>query len=257
MTPSTVELKKVILERGRFVVLDIPVLHEKNDQPEIYAFGKVAGIESLQVAQAETTNGPNNYFQLIFAGGFVVNVIRFVICVVALALILYLVIKIENLKDNRRRRQRKERDQFTESQIEEYLSDLKPLAEKLGEKGNETLRFFFGLLVTEKQMLRDIVAFVLSPQNIRVLSEFHAQQEYLQKFKFIHITYWTRVLDHLLLWDSQERKFRVRGEALKLVGILEEYLECHPMPSHIQNKFEPWSENMIEQIVTKQANALE
>jgi hypothetical protein len=72
---DSVILPKVILERGRSVTLDLLVLHQKDVNPSIRAFGKIAGIEQFNVSR-RTPDNEQTFFERAFSGSIFVQLTR-------------------------------------------------------------------------------------------------------------------------------------------------------------------------------------
>ncbi len=77
-SPDTVTLNKVILERDRFVTMDILVLHHKDKPPRIVSFGKIAGINEIAVIDASAQGTKPALIDQVLTGSPLAHLIRFV-----------------------------------------------------------------------------------------------------------------------------------------------------------------------------------
>lgn len=71
-----IELEKIIFDRGKYFVLEILVLHEKQDVPMILPLGKIVGIEEIKVSEIASESEEVNYFKEAFSGGVGVQLAR-------------------------------------------------------------------------------------------------------------------------------------------------------------------------------------
>ncbi len=78
-----IKLNKVIFEKGKFFILEILALHEKNLKPEIIPVGKIAGIEkNLPIKSWDEIE--ESFFEKLFYGSALIHFIRFIIYMLSL-----------------------------------------------------------------------------------------------------------------------------------------------------------------------------
>jgi len=71
-------LAKPILERGKFVVLDVLVTHRRDHDPTIVPFGKIAGIDSFEVNRPNSRTQGDGLFRRSLAGSPGVQALRLI-----------------------------------------------------------------------------------------------------------------------------------------------------------------------------------
>jgi len=64
-----IEFEKIIFDRGKYFVLEILVLHIKQEIPAILPFGKIAGIEEIKVSEIASESEEVSFFKEAFSGG--------------------------------------------------------------------------------------------------------------------------------------------------------------------------------------------
>lgn len=84
---DTISLDKIILDRGKYAILEIRILHARGSSPTLIPVGKIAGVERIPVTRSFVRNNRNNYLSRAFGGGFGVNLLR-VLAYPAIALLL-------------------------------------------------------------------------------------------------------------------------------------------------------------------------
>jgi len=64
-----IELEKIIFDRGKYFIIEILVLHEKQEIPTILPLGKVVGIEEIEVNEMKSESKETSFFKEVFSGG--------------------------------------------------------------------------------------------------------------------------------------------------------------------------------------------
>ncbi|SRR6266566_898966 len=82
---STIELTKVILERGSAFTVELLVLHPINQPPEVLPIGKVAGVERMEVLRRDPAQRPSFWVSLL-AGSVWIHLARFAGYIVGLVI---------------------------------------------------------------------------------------------------------------------------------------------------------------------------
>ncbi|ODS40196.1 hypothetical protein BEH94_10680, partial [Candidatus Altiarchaeales archaeon WOR_SM1_SCG] len=103
-----VTFSNVILEKGEFFTLAILVLHHKDDTLNISPTGKVAGVKEIKVVETYKTLNEKPVLSEVFGGSILVQIVRFfaysfvfLVCLIGIS---YLIIRITEFRDKRKRR---------------------------------------------------------------------------------------------------------------------------------------------------------
>jgi hypothetical protein len=96
---NKIELEKVILEHDKFITLDILVLHHKDTPPKIMAFGKIAGIEQINVLDASAQRGKPSFWSQLWSGTLLIQVVRFLTSFVLLIVLVFIAFGVSEAKD--------------------------------------------------------------------------------------------------------------------------------------------------------------
>jgi hypothetical protein len=75
-TPNRVLFDKIIFDRRKFVAVELLVLHSKDQQPRVRAFGKIAGIEEISVTNSFQDHAQQGFWEQVFQGQPVVQITR-------------------------------------------------------------------------------------------------------------------------------------------------------------------------------------
>jgi hypothetical protein len=107
ISDDSVLFSNVILEPGEFFKIKILVLHEISKNPTIKSFGKVAGVNNVDVLMDFISGSKRTFLEESFGGGVYPNVARFfafsLLFILLLALIIATFIKIYETNDKRRK----------------------------------------------------------------------------------------------------------------------------------------------------------
>jgi hypothetical protein len=104
---SSVLFSNVILEPSEFFKIKLLVLHDVSKNPTIESFGKVAGVNKIDVYMDFTSGNKRSFMEETFGGGIYPNITRFIAFGIAIILTMVLLIvtteKIGDIKDKRRK----------------------------------------------------------------------------------------------------------------------------------------------------------
>jgi hypothetical protein len=71
-----IELDKIIFDKGKFVALEILVLHPKNSVPHVKPVGKIAGIETIAVTNSFQDREQRGFLEQTFSGPVAIQLSR-------------------------------------------------------------------------------------------------------------------------------------------------------------------------------------
>ena len=105
---NTLELSKPIFEENKYFIVEILILHDKNEEPTIVPLGKIAGIDRIELIKSYTET--QTFFDTVFSGSLIVHWIRLVIylaiCSVSLVFIALITSQIDAMINNRKKHKR-------------------------------------------------------------------------------------------------------------------------------------------------------
>lgn len=106
-TDDSVFFSNVILEPGEFFTIKILVLHEVSKDPTILSFGKIAGVNAIEVFADLKSSDKRSFVEETFGGGVYPNAVRFIAFGVAFVFAFVLVMlaseKIDEIRRNRKK----------------------------------------------------------------------------------------------------------------------------------------------------------
>ena len=79
LSENTVELSKIIFEKGKFATVEVKILHNIEIEPEIIIKGKVAGVEKQFLELSPAQNQKHSIWEQLFTGSVIVQTLRVVI----------------------------------------------------------------------------------------------------------------------------------------------------------------------------------
>ena len=105
---NTVEFSKPILEKNKYFIVEILVLHDKNKGVTIVPLGKIAGIERMDVTKSYTER--QTFFDAVLSGSPLVQSVRLIVYTILAFIGLFIIVVvvgiIEYLKERLRRHKR-------------------------------------------------------------------------------------------------------------------------------------------------------
>ena len=99
---NTVELEKVIFEKGKFFSVEVLVIHNKSNLPEIEYVGKIVGIEKIIPIKTWEKRLEQNFWDSFFYGGFLINVIRPIIYFILFVLVILIAVLVDKIRRYKR-----------------------------------------------------------------------------------------------------------------------------------------------------------
>jgi len=120
---NQIEIDKVIFDKGKFVSLEILVLHPKSSNPQLIPMGKIAGIEQIAITNSFQDHEQKSFIDQIFSGPAAVQVPRAIVYSV-LSLIIIIIVGfaiagVASIPSKWRKRMRR--------QIAKLIPELEPL----------------------------------------------------------------------------------------------------------------------------------
>ncbi|QNF29648.1 hypothetical protein [Metabacillus elymi] len=107
-----IKLKKIILEKEKYVTFEILVLHDKNSPPHIVPVGKIAGIDKIVITDSIDEKEKTSFWSDLFYGKLHMHIIRALIYFIVLLFLLISIISVitlfssisDKLRSKKRRR---------------------------------------------------------------------------------------------------------------------------------------------------------
>lgn len=87
-TSNGLEFKKIIFDHNKYVVLELLVLHKRDETPNIVPFGKIAGIENFNVLKRSPATNQKSTISQLLDGSIWIHGIRLVLYTILSILIL-------------------------------------------------------------------------------------------------------------------------------------------------------------------------
>ena len=97
---NTIEFSKPIFEKNNYFIVEILVLHDKNEMPTLVPLGKIAGIEKMEVKHSYTES--QSFFDVVFSGSSSVQLIRLFVYTIIFLIFSFFILLIGDRIDKRR-----------------------------------------------------------------------------------------------------------------------------------------------------------
>lgn len=157
---NTLQFEKIIFETGKFFVLEILVLHNKDFMPELVPLGKIAGIEKIIPAKVWLQKDTKTFFADLLYGSLIVHILRAVIYLTIIIVLIIIFVVLTTFVEDLQKKIRKKK-------IGPYLKSIPPPA-GTGEDfiynayiyyGIESLRTLKHVLGNAAEMKKELLAF--------------------------------------------------------------------------------------------------
>lgn len=129
-----VEFQKVILEHGKYFIMEFLVLHKKIVAPSLITFGKIAGVDQFIVSR-DSEQGKRPALSILLEGSLILHLIKLIvyttISIILLVITAFIFDRIDKFKIKRNEKKRKaifqgyvDNDPILNSELALFLEDL-------------------------------------------------------------------------------------------------------------------------------------
>ncbi len=106
--PDTIKLEKVIFESNNYVLIEILVIHQKDNNPDIVPIGKIAGIDKMTVSSSSSEKRNEPFWVQTLGGSILIQISRagfyLIAIILSITLIMSIVISIIGINEKKERR---------------------------------------------------------------------------------------------------------------------------------------------------------
>lgn len=233
VTNDTAHFNKVILERGKFVSLDLLILHKNDQQPVIEPIGKIAGQEAILVTRRPPPEKIPSFWQRALSGSVWEHLVRFFLSILVLFVIIAVVFIIEDSNRKRKSRRRRKNEQFRSTQLEQHLSSL---LSQISASERRFVLFIIHATNGDPEQLFKIQSIIDSQDVVKQLKD---ADEYLTELnkKAIGGMFRVQPLVPTALFEKNESgEYRVSDEARRIIPLLTDFLIKAPLPRDLLPK---------------------
>jgi hypothetical protein len=154
---NNIKFNKVIFERGKYVILEILVLHGKERLPELLPYGKIVGIDNITPKKSWLENEKPSFFSQLFYGGLLVQIVRPIIYLIGFIALIGILISITDIISSIKVKLRKKKNEkfkrlYTVADVEKY----KVLLDLYIDNGLEEVKRLQRLLDSEENLIKEI-----------------------------------------------------------------------------------------------------
>ncbi len=229
-TTNTVVFQKVIFERGKYIALELLLLHSADTPPTLRPVGKIAGIDRLVVERRPAEQVVSTFWGSVLQGSFWVHLSRvglYVVIILAGILIIAGLTKIATARKARRRRLRlADRERRFEQHFKELFSEMPPADKPLA---IALLRATGGRADALKE-LRDAVT---SEETVRKLEEGERMLEALSASEAGNMFSFDVRVPEAIFEKQENNEYVVSERAARVVPALADFVVMHPIPDGI------------------------
>lgn len=103
--PDSVIFEKVIIEREKFITMKVLVLHSMSQTPSIVPFGKIAGIDQIELTKSYLDSSEDSFWKQLIKGSILLHLARVVVYSICF-LIIFVLVQIGYIDPLEKRRAR-------------------------------------------------------------------------------------------------------------------------------------------------------
>jgi hypothetical protein len=200
-----VKLNKVIFERGKYFVLEVLLLHQKDRVPSIIPIGKIVGIDNILPLETWTgkVHEPLSIAEILMRFLSAILILFIYIIIVVLIIVAYVMLsdKIDSFKKKRRKERR------------ESIASSFPSLQNLS-SDSPIKQFFSVYVLNDIKPLKELDAFIKGKQALSShIKEYETQKQIRMKIAEIRGTKYEPEVERSLS-DS------IRSSPYKLAGVL-------------------------------------
>jgi len=173
VTNDIAHFNKVILERGKFVSLDLLILYTNDQQPVIEPIGKIAGQEAILVTRRPPPEKVPSFWHQALYGSLWVHFARAGLYILVILAIITVLVIIDKVKLKRERRRRRQDDQLRSMRLEEHLA---PLLDQIPAGDKRIVLFIINATDGDPKRLFEIQSIIESDDVVKQLTD---TEEYL------------------------------------------------------------------------------
>jgi hypothetical protein len=243
-TNNVIEFTKVIFEREKFFTLELQVLHDIGQTPELSVVGKIVGIEK-QIVVRETTEkaSPSFWGQVFSAPTALVQTVRVLTYglggILVFAGVIIVLFTIDDAREKRKKRKLAKR---TQGYLGDALQNKTDADEELMKSLFESAR---GRVETLKQMRETVTSEGGLQQLAAQMRSMHRVEpgvDVARRRAFRQLMNWPK---GFISYDSRMNKVNVDKANLRLLNELIQYVESHPPDASLLEGLAPASPHMI------------
>jgi hypothetical protein len=165
---NRVILDKVIFDKGKYVGLELLVLHNKNTEPQVTAVGKIAGMDEIRVTNSFKERDQQGLLHSVFNGSVAIQIIRaiayFIITTVSVIVVAVCIAGLASIPSRFRKRSRRQRARYlAKADSPEKEKKRQVLVEIFVEDGLEELRRTRKLLTDRQRLERTLSVRAVMP----------------------------------------------------------------------------------------------
>jgi len=176
----------VILETEENFKVKLLILHDAQNKPSIEGFGKIAGVDKIDVISDIASGDSRSFFNRVVSGGWLVNIVRILASVVLLILLLALLLAFLNLmeafeiKNERKNTLRVFRQYLgnSSSEDDEFMFD------KYNKNGADIIKHLYEVMNNDTILQENYLRYVEKPEEAeRIIYPYNSVKEFDQLIK--------------------------------------------------------------------------
>jgi hypothetical protein len=227
---NSIQFQKVIIEPGKYVAIEMLLLHKADQAPILTPFGKIAGINALVVSKRSPEPAATTFVEHVFVGSIWVNLSRFGIYTLLVILLFAVFIafaEIKSLPKSRRiTNEWRDRQARMDKHFAELFDQMTPIEKKLA---LALINSTWG----QQKPLSELKSILLSKDTASRISETNRFIAELAKSNIACMFEVKKLLPKELFTPHDDGSVTVDDRAVRVVEALVDFISAHPVTDGI------------------------
>jgi len=227
---DTVVFQKVIFERGKYISLELLLLHSADTPPTLRPMGKIANIDQLVVSKRPAEHVVSTFWGSVIQGSFWMHISRvgmYVVILIVTILVLTMLGKISSARTWRRNQLvQTDRKKRFEKHFQELFNEMTPAEKDLA----TALLQATGGRTEALQELRDIVT---SEETVQIIGGGEKFCASLCKSEVGNMFTIESHIPESIFEKQGENDYIVSERAARVLPALADFVSLHPVPDNI------------------------
>jgi hypothetical protein len=224
---NNIQFQKVIIERGRYVALEMLLLHKANQAPRLTPFGKIAGIDTLLLTRRSPEPAASTFMEVVLTGSVWVHLSRLGLYALAIIVLIFLLVGLGKLTSIRRTRRHSKEQTARQGRMDEHFADLFNQMTPLDKELALALIHATG---GQQEPLSELKSILLAKDTVGRISETKRFIDALSKSNIAGMFEVRELLPDAMFTVQEDGSVSLPERTVRVVANLADFVIAHPIP---------------------------
>jgi len=231
---NTVVFQKVIFERGKYISLELLLLHSAETPPTIQPIGKIAGIDNLLVTKRAPEHVASTFWGAVVQGSVWVHLSRVGLYLIVILLIILVFVGFGKISTARQWRRRQIERRKCEERFQQHFQDL---FNDMTPPDKEFALAILNATGSITKILEEVRNVIYSEDTLRRLEEGERFLSNLTESPVGKMFSWAASISDAIFEKTPEGHYRVTERASRVIPAIADFLSHHPVPDGISRQY--------------------